>query len=538
VALIILIFLTASAQTEESVRQELGTAIPDIAPVKVDGRTLFFVRGVSSYSAAKRASAIGERISDAAANYRVHPDSVRAVPENEYLKVIAGSEFIMNIYDVDGEWEQVEKSVLAIVITEKVKGAIRDYRQDRSGPTLMRNSAYAIGALALLFLLLIILNRLFRKLSSVLETRYQVRVREIEKQAFKLISAEQFWKTIHALMKTVKIILFIVIIVVFLNYIFSLYPWTNTVTAFVLQIFTKPIISFAQGVVGFLPSLAFLIILFIVTRYLLKLTQLLFRGLEQGGFHIKGFDPEWAMPTFRIVRLILIVFAVVIAYPYIPGSDTNAFKGISVFAGVLLSLGSSSFIGNVIAGYSMTYRRAFRHGDRIKVGEHTGFVEEQKLLVTRLRSFKNEEIVIPNSELLNSSIINYTTKAKDPGLILHTQVGIGYETPWRLVDAMLKEAADRTGGLLKEPKPYVLKHALGDFAVTYEINGFCNDVRRMHLVYTELHQHILDVFNENNVQIMTPAYEGDPEIPKVVPRELWDLQPAKTSQKANDGKDR
>jgi small-conductance mechanosensitive channel len=150
-------------------------------------------------------------------------------------------------------------------------------------------------------------------------------------------------------------------------------------------------------------------------------------------------------------------------------------------------------------------------------------VEEQELLVTRLRSVKNEEVIIPNSILLNSNITNFSKKAKEQGLIIHTTVGIGYETPWRLVDAMLKEAADRTDGLLKQPPPFVLKLALGDFAVTYEINAYCNDVSRMHLCYSTLHQHILDVFNENNVQIMTPAYEGDPEIPKVVPKEQWDL---------------
>ncbi len=189
--------------------------------------------------------------------------------------------------------------------------------------------------------------------------------------------------------------------------------------------------------------------------------------------------------------------------------------------GILLSLGSSSFIGNVIAGYSMTYRRAFRIGDRIKVDDYVGFVEEQKLLVTRLRSLKNEEIIIPNSVLLNSNIVNYTTRAKDLGLILHTTVGIGYDTPWRLVHSMLLEAADRTDGLMKNPKPYVLQKALGEFAITYEINGYCNDVSKMFYLYTDLHKNILDVFNENNVQIMVPSYEGDTEVPKVVPKDQW-----------------
>jgi small-conductance mechanosensitive channel len=169
----------------------------------------------------------------------------------------------------------------------------------------------------------------------------------------------------------------------------------------------------------------------------------------------------------------------------------------------------------------MTYRAAFKKGDLIQVGDQLGFVEEQKILVTRLRSVKNEEISIPNSLLLNSNIMNYNTRAKDLGLILHTSVGIGYETPWRQVDAMLKLAADRTEGLLKEPPPFVLKKSLGDFAVDYEINAYCNDASKMRHYYNLLHQNILDIFNENDVQIMTPAYEGDPETPKVVPKDQW-----------------
>jgi small-conductance mechanosensitive channel len=195
---------------------------------------------------------------------------------------------------------------------------------------------------------------------------------------------------------------------------------------------------------------------------------------------------------------------------------------------VIFSLGSSSVISNVIAGYTMTYRRAFRVGDRIQVGDLAGFVIDSSLLVTRLRSFKNEEVVIPNSEILNGSVINYSAMARGAGVILHTTVGIGYETPWRQVEAMLLMAADRTPALEKEPKPYVLQKALGDFSVTYEINGYCRDPGILGRVYTDLHRNILDVFNEYAVQIMTPAYEGDPESPKLVPREHWFMEPAPT----------
>jgi small-conductance mechanosensitive channel len=279
--------------------------------------------------------------------------------------------------------------------------------------------------------------------------------------------------------------------------------------------------TIGKAILNYLPSLFFLLVIFIVTRYLLKLIKLFFTGVSHGDIIIKSFYPDWAIPTFKLLRLFIVVFALILSYPYIPGSQSLAFKGVSVFVGVLVSLGSSSFIGNIIAGYSMTFRRAFKKGDLIEVNNQVGFVEEQKLLVTRLFSIKNEEFIIPNSVLLNSLIINYSTRSEGDGLIIHAEVGIGYETPWRQVDAMLKLAAERTEGIMKEPAPFVLKNSLGDFAVVYEINAFCKDIANRHFIYSVMIQNILDVFNENNVQIMTPAYMADPQVPKVVPKELW-----------------
>ena len=209
-----------------------------------------------------------------------------------------------------------------------------------------------------------------------------------------------------------------------------------------------------------------------------------------------------------------------------PGSESDAFKGVSLFIGVIFSLGSSSLIGNVIAGYSMTYRSPFKIGDRVQIGNQIGIVERSRLLVTHLRTPKNEIIIVPNSAILGAEVINFTTLAHERGLILHTTVGIGYETPWRQVEAMLLEAASRTPGLLQEPAPFVLQRALGDFCVTYEINAYCRTPELMLALYSVLHQNILDVFNEYGVQIMTPAYEGDPEQPKVVPKNQWYAAPA------------
>jgi small-conductance mechanosensitive channel len=214
------------------------------------------------------------------------------------------------------------------------------------------------------------------------------------------------------------------------------------------------------------------------------------------------------------------------AFPYIPGSNSPAFKGISIFIGILFSLGSTSAISNVLAGYSLIYRRVFKVGDRVKIADFMGDVMEMRLQVTHLRTIKNEEIVVPNSMINNSHVINYSSLAAQKGLILHTSVTIGYDAPWRQVHALLLMAAEKTPGLLRDPAPFVLQTSLDDFYVSYELNVYCDTPLEMARIYTDLHKNIQDAFNEYGVQIMSPSYRFDPDRPKVVPKDQWYAAPA------------
>jgi small-conductance mechanosensitive channel len=281
-----------------------------------------------------------------------------------------------------------------------------------------------------------------------------------------------------------------------------------------------------QTIVDQIPNVIFLAIAAFVTRVILHAIKIFFARVESGAISIHGFDPEWSMPTYNLVRIAIIVFIIVVCYPYVPGSDSEAFKGISIFIGVLVSLGSSSAVSNLIAGYMLIYRRAFKTGDLVQINDVRGVITERRIQVTHMRTVKNEEIVIPNSIIINSSVMNYSTVARESGLILHTQVTIGYDTPWRQVNALLLVAAERTAGILKEPKPFVLQRSLDDFFVTYELNAYTDTPRNMLPLYSELHRHILDAFNEHGVQITSPHYEGDPSNLKVVPKERWYAAPA------------
>jgi small-conductance mechanosensitive channel len=313
---------------------------------------------------------------------------------------------------------------------------------------------------------------------------------------------------------------------VYLGFVLAQLPWTRGLSHDIESFALAPLKVIGSGVLANIPSLVFLAVLLLTVRVSLRLVHLFFDAVGRGEVALGGFDRDWAQPTYKLVRVAIVAFALIVGYPYIPGSQSDAFKGISLFIGVLFSIGSSSAISNIIAGYMITYRRAFRVGDRIKVGEAFGEVVETRLQVTHLRSPKNEELIIPNSQILGTEVCNYSSLARASGLILHTEVAIGYETPWRQVEALLLAAAERTPGLSREPSPFVLEKQLGGFAVTYELNVYCHDAPWFDQLYAELHRHILDVFNEYGVQIMTPAYEGDPDKPKVVAKTNWYAAPA------------
>ena len=310
------------------------------------------------------------------------------------------------------------------------------------------------------------------------------------------------------------------------SFVLGALPWTHGLGEQLGELVMAPIRQLGTGFVRHLPGFVFIAVVSVITYHVLKLVGFIFAEIGSGRLRFERFYPEWAVPTERIVRVLIIALAVVIIYPSIPGSDSTAFKGVSIFLGILVSLGSSSTVGNLVAGIMVVYMRSYKVGDIIEVGKEFGRVIETDLLATRLRTPKNVEITIPNSTMIASNVINFSREAADRGLILHSEVSIGYNAPWRQVHAMLLRAAARTEGLLREPAPFVLQRALGDFAITYQINGYTREPDRMMRIYHDLHKYILDEFNEYGVEIMTPHYEGDRKSPAVVGKDQWYAMPA------------
>ena len=497
------------------------------AHVIVDGKELFQVGGVSAYPAKVRAEAVAGRIKAVAADPSIDPQSLKVVKEGDVTYIKGGEVSIMGIVEADAIRAGISLELLADISKQKIAQSIIEYRNDRAPRTLLINSGYALIVTVLAALLLWGILRLFTWLYALAQKRIKARIEGLESKSHYIIDADQIWDVMRGFLRMMKVVAMLVVIYFYLNLVLGLYPWTRLFAQYLFTITLNPLRIIGLGLVGALPNIFFLVIFVFIIRYILKVTRLFFAGIERGRIHVKNFEREWGLPTYKIVRLLIVSFAVIVAYPYIPGSSSDAFKGVSIFLGVIFSLGSSSVLSNIIAGYTITYRRAFKTGDRIMINDLTGDVVDRSVLVTRLRSFKNEEIVIPNSIVLNSNIINYSSEARANGLILHTNVGIGYEVPWRQVEAMLLLAADRTKGIRTEPKPFVLQQSLGDFAVNYELNVYIDDAKQMIQLYSALHRNVLDVFNENSVQIMTPNYVQDTDQPKIVPKEQWYAPPAK-----------
>ncbi len=524
-ALLCLLWLSNASAAEEQPKVDAPPSI-DAAPVIIDGVELFRVSGAASYPSAQRAQAVRERILELARDRRVPVDAIEIKPRDNRIDIVAGDRHIVAVVEHDAEFEGAPASSVAELRVAQIRQAIERYRFERQPDQLARSALIAFLATAATALALFLLLRAFRRLFELIERRYRSRVHSVTIQAFEVVRAENIWRAVNGFLSGLRLLLVAALIYFYLALTLRQFPQTRGFAERLVDLVVQPVKEMSAAVLQYIPKLVFLLVLVFVVRYLLKLTNLFARAVSAGRVPLRGFDPDWAQPTYNIVRVLIILLAIVVAYPYLPGSGSAAFQGLSIFAGLMLSLGASSAMASLIAGYTVTYRRAFRVGDRITVGEFTGDVTEVRLLVTHLRTAKNEEIVVPNSVVLQSHIVNYSKLAKNPGLILHTTVGIGYETPWRQVEAMLLLAAERTDGVLQDPRPFVLEKSLGDFAVTYELNVYVDGAQHIPQRYAALHRNILDVFNEHGVQIMTPAYEGDPEQPKLVPKEQWYSAPA------------
>lgn len=480
-------------------------------PVVPFGDTLFVVyTKLGSFTAKDRASAISDRLVNLYKSTTFQPDSIKYIPfENGYDIVYGNDMQLMSITHIDALWLDTDNQVLADRYANAMRNAVVQEREANS----LANWLKRVGLVALILLvvgiIILLINRLFRLSAVWLDKHKEQYLQGITIRKFQLFSPIQHLKAALFLNNVLRIVLIVLALYLSLPLLFSVFPDTEEYTNTLINWILTPARSIVAGVLGFLPDLFTIIVIYLAFRYALKMIAYFFDEIKKGNLTIDGFYPDWAQPTFAIVKVILYAFMLVVIFPYLPGSDSPAFQGISVFLGVLLSLGSSSAITNVIAGIVITYMRPFKLGDRIKIGDVTGDVIEKNMLVTRIRNIKNEAITVPNSTVLSSHTINYSANSRTLGLIVHTTVTIGYDVPWRDVHQVLIDAALDTDMILKEPLPFVLQTSLDDFYISYQLNAYTNEANKQAAIYSAMHQNIQDKCAERGIEIMSPHYRAE-----------------------------
>ncbi len=484
----------------------LRSITPGVAVI-VSGDTLFMLyssRG--GYSAHDRAEMINDNLGKIAKGGNMRKDSIYTLDNESYIDIMYGNRVILSLTDQDGLWEGMTRQELAARYIPVLSAKIEAMKKEHSVLKFITRCAMFLLVILLQYLLIKLTNYLFRKLRRVIIRFKQHRLKPVIIRDYELINKRQLGRILIFFSNVLRYIVLLIQLTFTVPVLFAIFPQTEKLALTIFRYIIEPVKMIGMSIVDYVPNLFIILVIWFCIKYLIKGIQYIATEIENEKLKITGFYPDWAQPTFNIIRFLLYAFMIAMIYPYLPGSNSGVFQGISVFVGIIVSLGSSTVIGNIIAGLVITYMRPFKLGDRIKLNDTTGNVIEKTPFVTRLRTPKNEVVTIPNSFIMSSHTVNYSASARQFGLIIHTTVTIGYDAPWRQVHQLLINAARLTPGVLEHPKPFVLETDLQDYYPCYQINAYIKDADRQAQIMSDLHQNIQDIFNEAGVEIMSPQF--------------------------------
>ena len=471
--------------------------------------TLFLVYSKIGASTPKeRAINISRKIDKLYEDDFFKTDSILVVKSENTYDIVYGEIILMSISENDAIWYGRSMHELAQSFKESIKNSIVKAKNENSWLKIIVRIGLVLLVIAIAWGLIWLIGRGYSRLLLFINSKKEKWLKDLSYKDYTFLTAEQEMQVILFLVKIFRWFVYAILLYITLPIIFSIFPFSRDWADALFQLIWSPFKGVLIAVWEYLPNLFSILVIYFVMKYVIRFVRYIFHEIQAEKLKISGFHADWAMPTYSIVKFLLYAFMFVLIFPYLPGSDSNIFKGVSVFIGVLFSLGSSSAIANMVAGLVITYMRPFKIGDRIKIGDVTGDVVEKTLLVTRVRTIKNEVITIPNSSVLNGNTTNYSVEAMEKGLIIHTTVTIGYDVPWKNMHKALIDAALRTDSILDEPKPFVLQTSLDDFYVSYQINAYTREAGKQALIYSNLHQNIQDVCNEMGIEILSPHYRA------------------------------
>lgn len=476
-------------------------------PVVVDGDTLFRLyakRG--GYTPQQRAEEIEAEIEALGRRFNLEPDSLYIETSEMVSDLMYANKVLISFTEQDGLWENCTHEELAAQKREIVVLKLKLMQKENGVWQLVKRTIYFLLVILGQYLLFRLTSWLFRRLKVRVQKLRDTRLKPISIQDYELLDTQKQVNLLFLLINLLTYLCMLLQLILTVPLLFSIFPQTKDLAYRIFSYIWTPARSILYGIVDYIPNLFAILVICLSIRYLVKGVRYLANEIQSERLKLKGFYPDWAMPTYHIVRFLLYAFMIAMIYPYLPGADSGVFQGISVFVGLIVSLGSSTVIGNIIAGLVITYMRPFKIGDRIQLNDTTGNVIEKTPLVTRIRTPKNEVVTLPNSFIMSSHTINFSQSAREYGLIIHSEVTIGYDAPWRLVHKMLIEAALNTPGVLDDPRPFVLETSLSDWYPVYQVNAYIKDADQLGRIYSDLHQNIQDRFNEEGVEIMSPHY--------------------------------
>lgn len=480
-----------------------------VAPVLFKGDTLFVIEtNIGTFSPKQRAEMVQQNIRRLAKLPLAQFDSIQVIDYETNADLVYQDEIIAAITQKDAALANKSPLVLATEHQQSIRQALINDYKDNSIEKLSKDIGLFILALIGFLFFFWLVNAIFdyfrRNLKKV---QYNVFFRNNRfLKFFDLISPETERGVLLFLLRMLRFTALGIFLYFYLPFMFSQISYTRGFGEQLMEYVLKPIRFLGISFTSFLPNLLFIFVIVIAVKYLISAMTYVAQQVRTEKITVSGFFPDWAFPTLNLFRVLVIIFTLVIIFPYLPGAGSDAFQGISVFVGLLISLGSAGVIGNVISGIILTYMRPFTIGDRVKINEITGDVINKNLLVTRIKTPKNEEITIPNATLLGGGVINYTALTKEHGLIVHTQITIGYDVPWKQVHELLVIAALRTEWIDQAPTPFVLQKSLDDWSVAYKLNAYTRESHKIPRIYSDLHANIQDVFNEAGLEIMSPHF--------------------------------
>ncbi len=466
--------------------------------------TLFYIYNKLGSSLAKdRASNVVSRIHNLYEDDFVNVDSFK-IENNEISADIVYKDLVItSITELDALLEGKSKEEIAANYLKKIQDTITAERAANSITKLLIRIGLVFLILVVFSILILLINRLKAYGTRRILTERTQRIKDIKIKNYVLVTSVQKTRMfIHAI-SILRWGLIILIAFIMLPIVFSVFPFTQSWASNLIGLFTKPLKTAVLAIWDYIPNLITIFVILVVMRYAVRFIKYIFSEFDKGKLEINGFHRDFAMPTFTIVRFLLQAFTLVLIFPYLPGANSDIFKGISVFIGILFSLGSSSAISNIIAGLVITYMRPFRIGDRITIADKTGVVIEKSPLVTRLRTIKNEEITIPNSSVLSGNTVNYSTFSAE-GICFQVELTVGYEEPWQRIHELLLNIPPRVKRVKVNPAPFVLQKKLDDFYVLYELNVYIGKSGEIDQAKSEIFQLILDDFLAEGIDMNGP----------------------------------